>query len=592
MQLNNINKEKGFTLVESLVATAIFALLVVGIYQAFGGLSNLVQLSKLKSAAIALAAEQLEIARNLPYSDVGVINSAPPGKIPYQKFETRNGHNFVVTTFVRSIDDPFDGTIGGVPSDLNPADYKLVAVEISCPTCRNYQPLTLTTRVAPKNLETSSGNGALFVQVIDTSGQPVSSANVKVTNISTTSTTIVQDTTNNAGLLQLVDLPPGELVYKVEISKSGYSSARTYAPGENGLAKPVNQNATILAGQLTKLTLIIDKVSSLQIKTVNQYCEPTGPFSFKIQGSKFMDTMGTVLRYDQNKTVPIEGLLNLGDLESDTYNFSPNDINWAIVGSFPLQSVFLAPGLAGEVKLLLAPKNGNGLLVAVKDGSTGLPLSNAAVSLVNFVGESQTLTTSRGFVRDTDWTLGGESTDGNIETNNPAGEIKLKKVLDHYVSSGYLVSRVLDTATASTTFYNIVWQPIDQATSTGNGSVRFQLASSNEPGTTTWDFVGPDGTAGSFYTVSGDNVNARHSNDRYLRYKVYLTTDNDNYTPNISDIAITYGSECLPFGQVFFPNLSAGTFNVSASKSGYQNYSDTISISGEWQILEISLNPQ
>ncbi len=607
MLLSNVNKKRGpartsfvkqnlggFTLVESLVATAIFSLIAVGIYQAFFSLSGLVQLSKLKSVAIALANEQLEIARNLPYSDVGIVDSLPAGKIPYQKVETRSGINFLVTTTVRNIDDPFDGTIGGEPNDLSPADYKLVAVEIACASstgqaCHSFQPVSLTTRITPKGLETSSGNGAMFVQVIDANGQAVTDANVKVTNILATTTLIIQDTTNNVGLLQLVDLPPGDLAYRVEASKAGYSSARTYAPGESGIDMPVNLNVTVLPGQLTIMTLVIDKFSNLELKTIDQYCQPVGPFSLNLQGTKYLDAENTILRYNQDQTIPPEGLLNLINLEWDTYNFTPEDNNWAIVGSFPLQSVLLPPGVTSEVKLLLAPATSRGLLVSVKDGATSLPLTDALVTLSKSGEATQSQSTSRGFFRDTDWSGAGSSTDGGIEVNDPAGEIKLETLLDHYVDSGYLISRVFDAGTASTTFYNLVWQPSDQASST---SVRLQLATSDDPATTTWNFFGPDGTAGSFYTVSGDNINPIHNNQRYLRYKVFLATEDEAYTPNLSEIALTYSSECLPFGQVYFSDLSLGTYEVLAENGGYQDHLGQIEITNDWQILEITLNPE
>jgi hypothetical protein len=101
---------------------------------------------------VALANEQLEVARNLPYSDVGIVAGWPIGKIPYQKTEIRHGANFVVTTTVRNIDDPFDGTIGGTPNDPSPADYKLVDLSLDCPNCKNFAPLKFT---AGTNLTTA-----------------------------------------------------------------------------------------------------------------------------------------------------------------------------------------------------------------------------------------------------------------------------------------------------------------------------------------------------------------------------------------------------------------------------------------------------
>ena len=584
------NKQKGLTLVEVLVAAALFALLSSGIYQAFVSLSGLAQLSKLKVAAMALAGEQLEIARNLPYNEVGIVDGLPSGKLPYQKTETRGGVLFLVTTTVRNIDDPFDGTIGGNPNDLSPADYKLVAVAIECHSCLHYEPITLTTRVAPKNLEIGTGNGAMFVQVIDANGQPVSDADVTVTNIISTTTLVIQDTTNNDGLLQLIDLPPGDFAYQVMASKDGFSSARTYASGEGGIVTPISPNATVLAGQLTQLSLVIDRLSNLQLKTIDQFCQPTGPFSLRLWGTAVLDAEGNFLVYDEDHTIPAGGSLNLNNLNWDTYNFTPEDVGFVIAGSFPLQSVLLAPGATMEVRMLLTAPAGRGMLVAAKDGSTGLPLSEVAVTLSQG-GDPTTLTTSQGFLRETDWSAGGGTTDGNIEIADPAGELKLKKILDQYVDSGYLISQVFDIGTATTTFYNLTWQPLDQASSTGENSVRFQLATSNDEATSTWNFLGPDGTGDSFYTTSQTDIHSTHDNQRYLRYKVYLATADPDFTPNLAEVAVTYGSECLPFGQVFFANLNSGEYQVTAQKDGYQDYYSLEEVSADWQILEVVLNP-
>ncbi len=139
---------------EVLVTTLVFLIIAVGLYNAFVYVNVLSLTSRQKMTAIALANEQLEIVRNLPYTDVGLIAGAPAGKLLSPKTINRNGLNFLVATEVRTFDDPFDGTISGQPNDLNPADYKFVKVEITCPTCRNFTAVILETTVSPKNLET------------------------------------------------------------------------------------------------------------------------------------------------------------------------------------------------------------------------------------------------------------------------------------------------------------------------------------------------------------------------------------------------------------------------------------------------------
>ena len=121
----SIHLQKGFTLVESLVGVAVFMIVVVSVYQAYTATMDAVRVSRLKVTATALANEQFEIIRNLRYEDVGVVDSIPNGKVPHIQNLVRNNTEFVVETTIRNIDDPFDGTIGGLPNDLSPADYRL-----------------------------------------------------------------------------------------------------------------------------------------------------------------------------------------------------------------------------------------------------------------------------------------------------------------------------------------------------------------------------------------------------------------------------------------------------------------------------------
>src|SRR3990167_6689135 len=92
----------GFTFVESLVGVAVFMIIAVSVYQAYGAVMNAVRASRLKVAATALANEQFEIIRNLSYDDVGVAGGIPSGKIPHMQNLVRDGTEFTVETVIRS----------------------------------------------------------------------------------------------------------------------------------------------------------------------------------------------------------------------------------------------------------------------------------------------------------------------------------------------------------------------------------------------------------------------------------------------------------------------------------------------------------
>ena len=116
-----------------------------------------------------------------------------------------------------------------------------------------------------------------------------------------------------------------------------------------------------------------------------------------------------------------------------------------------------------------------------------------------------------------------------------------------------------------------------------------QIASNNDG--VTWDFLGPDGTASSYYTSPSSNIHSSHNDDEFLRYKLYLSTASSTLTPNVSDISFTFSSECVPPGQVVFTGLSNGSYTLNISAAGYQSQSIPVSVSGSWRQEEVLLLP-
>ncbi|HPB60425.1 MAG TPA: carboxypeptidase regulatory-like domain-containing protein [Candidatus Paceibacterota bacterium] len=588
LSVYNKKNSHGFTLVEMVVGAAVFLIVMLGLYEGLSAVSKIAKVSRLRTMALMVANERLELARHLPYGDLGIVDGWPTGKLAAFETLERGGIPWGVTTTVRSIDDPYDGTIGGSPDDTSPADYKLVEVLISCNGC-GIEPISVATNIAPLALETANGNGALFIKTIDASGLPVTEAAVTVTNDSHVPAITVSDVTDNTGTLALVDLPPGALSYKVVVSKNGYSHEETYAAGEDGIANPVNPNVTVSEGAVTQISLPIDKLSTVNLKTIDQFCQGVGSFSFNLSGTKLLGQNPDILKYSQGLVTSAAGYLTINNFEWDNYHILPNDETHDVIGSFPLLSIPVDPDTTNDVFLVLAPKTPKGLLVTAKDGASGLPLDGANVSIVGTsTGAVAEKITNRGHLRESDWSsAGGEVF--NIDVNNPAGEIKLTTILNNYVSEGYYVSTVFDVGSATTTYYQLSWQPATQATSTGTNSVRFQLASS-EVLEGPWEFVGPDGTVGSYYTASETNINSIHTNERYIRYKLLLTTEDSSVTPRISDVAITYSSSCLPFGQVYFDSLAFDNYIVTVTRDGYQEFTGEILVSDDWQSFEASLN--
>ena len=580
-------ENKGFTLVETLVGVAVFLIIAIATYQAYISLFSLINLNQYKIVALNLANEQFEIIRNLSYSDVGIPGGIPDGKIPRIQNLIRSGISFMVTTTIRNIDLPFDGTIAS-GTDPSPADNKVVEIKVECETCKNFTPVSITTNIAPKNLETASTNGAILIKVFDSNGIPVPNASVHIVNTNIIPNIIIDDVTDSNGFLQIVDAPPGTNAYQITVTKTDYSIDRTYTPSISN-PNPVKPDITVIIQQLTQISFSIDRLSSMHFSSVNLLCTPVSGINFNLIGSK---NIGLNLpKYSSNLITNASGEYLSSNMEWDNYTVTGIDTSYDIIGINPLNQISLIANSVQNVSLIVAPKNPNSLLITVKDGVTRLPLTNAIVNLIYGSSYDVSKTTGRGFINQTDWSTGDyTSDDGNIDSSS-AGELKLRKIFDQYNPSGWLESSTIDTGSASN-FYNLIWLPVDQPVTSGPDSAKFQFATNaTTTATTTWTYLGPDGTASTYYTNSNSLISEVHNGDRYARYKVYLSSISTTTTPSISDISFTVTSSCTPPGQVVFTSLSSGTYDIRVSKEGYTQYEGQIQIDSHWKEQEIILSP-
>ena len=583
------NTHRGFTLIEIIVALGVFALFVSGIYSGIQFVFKSVYYSRMKILETALLNEQLEIIRNLPFEDVGIINGSPSGVLERTVTTTRSGIEFEITRTIRNIDDEFDGTIGGDPNDLAPADYKLVEVEIICDKCNQTKKVSEATYVSPKLLEGDPTHGALFIEVFDADGDPVSGADVHIVATETNPTIDLTDTTDNDGMLKLVDLGAGIGVYSITVSKDGYTIDQTIAPSE-AIPDPVKEPASVEAQNVTEISFSIDRVSQMDISTTNAYCSAVGNVSLHVLGTKLFGVEPDVFKVDDDFSTDAGGAGSLIDLEWDSYGLSVNS-GYDLIGSIPILPIDLPAGVTQPVQLLVGANTSNSLLVNVVDNTTNQPISNASVRA--YAGSyDQTKTTGIGFTRQTDWSGGSGqlsyvdetkywSDDGKVDVNgNNAGDIVLAKIGQNYLTSGELESSVFDLGVA-VNFVNLIWEPLGQPAETGADSVRWQIATSDVSAPASWNYLGPDGTAATYYDAENIAINSTHNGDRYFRYKLFLSTASTAVTPTVSDLMVTYTNACTPPGQSYFGGLSATDYTVEITKTGYQTNTQTVSVSGD-----------
>jgi len=578
---------KGFSLVEVMVGVAVFVLFVVGVYSTIQFVFKIVYSSRLRIIETGILNEQIEIVRNMPYQNVGIINGSPSGTLTRNVSTTRNGIDFLITRTIRNIDDPFDGTIDGIPKDTAPADYKLVEVEVICTKCEQKYPVRMVTTVAPKLLEGDPTHGALFIRVFDANAVPVVGATVHVVATSTNPQVDLTDVTDNDGMLRLVDLGAGLNAYNITVSKSGYTTDQTLLPSVS-VSNPVKPPASVVAQDVTEISFSIDHASTLAISTINASCNIVSGAPVRILGTKLIGTEPDVLKIDYSANTDAGGTHTFSNLDWDSYGLKPS--GYDLIGSIPVLPISLAPGASQPSQLILGANTANSLLINIVDSVTGQPLSNATVR-VTATDYDQTKTTGVGFVRQTDWSGGSGqvlftnetkyfSDDGKIDASTPVGDIKLRKVGKNYVSVAELESSTLDLGVNANPV-NLLWTPLSQPPETGVNSLKFQLAASSSSTPASWNYVGYDGTASTYFDSTHQVISETLNNKRYIRYKVFLSTDSSAATPVLSDLSLTYVTSCTPPGQAYFGSLSEVEYTIDVTRDGYQTKTEKVTVSGD-----------
>ncbi len=583
------NNKQGFTLIEVLVAMGIFLLFAVGVYGAMAFVSKIVYQSRMTILETAVLSEELEIARNLPYVDIGTVGGVPAGPLQQTKTVVRDGASFRITTSVTNQDDPFDGTLSGYPADTSFADYKLVEMSAICISCTQKTPVTISTIVGPKALEGATQNGALFINVFDANGQPVPDADVHIWNTSVSPAISINASTDNDGYYRLIDTPTGTAAYGISVTKSGYSTDYTITSTVAN-PNPTKPKSNVATQRVTDISLSIDKLSNLSVHTINQACVAVPSIGLSMVGSKLLGTSPTVYKVSSTLTTDGSGNRNISNVEWDTYNFGLTGAAYDIAGSIPLLPVFLTPDTNQDLTVILRAHSANSLLVQVEDASTQLPLSNVTAHLTGPSSYDRSVLTGLGYIRQTNWASGSGSAsfvegryfsdNGFVSVSASPGDIVLSKSGQNYtLSQGILTSGTFDLGTV-VNFNNVLITPTTQPVQAGTQSVKMQIATSNSSTPASWLFLGPDGTAGSYYTVTNTLIAATSSGKRYMRYQVTLSTINNKFTPTFSEVAFTYTDSCIPPGQTFFDSLTAGSYTLMLSAVGYVDSTTTIDVDG------------
>ncbi|UCE37749.1 MAG: Ig-like domain-containing protein [Thermoplasmata archaeon] len=120
----------------------------------------------------------------------------------------------------------------------------------------------------------------------------------------------------------------------------------------------------------------------------------------------------------------------------------------------------------------------------------------------------------------------------NFSSDNISSPVVQNIALSYsqYLYSGSLESQQLNLA-SDVKWKTITWTAFEPL----NTNIKFQLNSDS-----TIDFVGPGGSASTYYEFSGTDIWSGHDFDSWIQYKVYLDTIDASVSPILEDVTIFY----------------------------------------------------
>lgn len=402
--------QRGQILIGLIVAMGILSILTVTIATLVLSAYDLLNYTSTRTTAKYIATEQIEIIRNLPFTQVGTVGGIPPGILQQEQTSHRNGLPYTIRTSVIYVDDPFDNV---APDDLLPTDYKRVRVDVSWGglAASRSATVTLISDIAPRGIETSTG-GTLSILVFDADGNPVRDANVHIVAASVNPPVDLTLQTADNGRVILPGAPACNNCYQITVSKDGYNSDQTYGTAQ--VANPTKPNQTIIVQQLTQISFSIDQTSTLTINSTNDRASGFTPLpnqAFNLRGEKIIGTTTLdqpVYKYDEDLVTDGNGNLAIPDMEWDVYILTPTNPSFDTAGTNSLLPIVLLPNTAQTFRYANVTNSANSLLAIFTDAGRN-PIASVTAELREDGNPIATI--SSGLATDPDF---GQSFFGNL----------------------------------------------------------------------------------------------------------------------------------------------------------------------------------
>lgn len=329
----------GFTILEFVYASVILLIVAMGVMTAVTYVATSSRDSAMKIAALNLANERLELARNLSYDEVGLTNAdGTPAAIPGSIRTPETVGAYTVET-----------DVSWARSESGRALYKQVAIVVRWGD-EGQRSIALSSSIFGKSALVNTGD--LSVTVLDEeTNEPV--VGVRVTITPSSGASFAADT-QDTGEAFWGYLPTG--TYTLSLSKSGYIW------DESTLA-----TADISADLLTTVVVKMQRPSTIRVLAVDE------------GGTAIVGATVTLSRTGAPPLTLVSdgvGAAQFGDLVVGTYDIAVSAPNRAPASA---QAQVTAGGQSIEVSVTLPTRSG--LTVQVFDPNTA-PMNGATVSVV------------------------------------------------------------------------------------------------------------------------------------------------------------------------------------------------------------------
>jgi RHS repeat-associated protein len=246
--------------------------------------------------------------------------------------------------------------------------------------------------------------------------------------------------------------------------------------------------------------------------------------------------------------------LTLADTPAETLFNGSSPNNYVQVG------IDATPEYASTICIGGSPTAGTPSATSDTSGSLRLTRSGDTVTAYYYDGTWQALQSASGFSTDAMW-LSLAMTTTAVLCHGVYTDLATNLSASAFGTSGTYTSAVYDAGN-SVTWDSITWE----ATVPAGAGVAFQIAvSSSSAGP--FDFVGPDGTASTYFTTSGTAIYSG-TTGRYAQYQATLTGDG-TATPSLSRVDVLFGgsntSQTTSYGYDGAGNMTSKVTEVYGS---------------------------